>query len=73
MGETPEVPYDDNLNDLGWEMTRWLGNCGSPVSGRAFNGMKPKLKEIIEKWLAAHPESPSPKNNPTQVATEEGT
>jgi hypothetical protein len=55
MSEIPTVEYDECLNNLGWEMTNWLQDCGTPVSGRAFNGMKPKLKEIIEKWLAAHP------------------
>lgn len=48
------VDFDDSLNDLGWQMINWLGDCGSYPSGRAFNGMKSQLKVIIEKWLEQH-------------------
>lgn len=50
-----EVPYDNCLNDLGWDLNDFLTKNGATFDGRVFNNMKPFLKACIEKWLVAHP------------------
>lgn len=49
------VPYDNLLNDLGWEMNEFLTENEAKFDGRVFNNMKGFLKRTIEKWVNSVP------------------
>lgn len=52
----PKEPvFDKTLNDLGWDMNKFLSEGGADFGGRVFNGMKTFLKTAIEKWIASAP------------------
>lgn len=50
------MPYDDSLNELGWELLAFLEAEDEKVSVRVFNNLKGELKRLIEKWLKSHKE-----------------
>lgn len=50
-----ELAFDETLNDLGWDMNKFLHDGGAQFDGRVFNNMKAFLKTAIEKWVASSP------------------
>jgi len=49
-----QVEFDDQMNDLAWEMDTFLRENGATYDGRVFNKMKPFLRNAIQKWVDAH-------------------
>jgi hypothetical protein len=50
-----EAEFDKTLNDLGWDMNKFLQEGGADFGGRVFNNMKAFLKTAIEKWVSQAP------------------
>lgn len=50
-----EAVFDKTLNDLGWDMNKFLHEGGAEFGGRVFNNMKTFLKAAIEKWVSQAP------------------
>jgi hypothetical protein len=50
-----EAAFDTSLNDLGWDMNKFLQDGGAQFDGRVFNNMKGFLKTAIEKWISKAP------------------
>lgn len=51
---------EELLNEQGWAFVDWMKDTGSIMSGHAFNGIKPKLREIILAHRRASQAAPAP-------------
>lgn len=61
---------EELLNEQGWAFVDWMKDTGSTMSGHAFNGIKPKLREIILAHRRASQAAPAPSDGLREAATE---
>lgn len=48
-----KVEFDDSLNELSWDLWEWVKQQEETPHG-VFNNIKPKLQEIIQRWIDEH-------------------